>query len=70
MKEYDESGSDEHEHDHNPENNLNQFNYLAIELLEKVGVADPSQDHIDIIEEIISTCGIQAHLVSQIIKRR
>lgn len=41
---------------------FSQFNYLAVQLLDKVGITDPSQQQIDIIENIITVCGIQVRL--------
>src|SRR4029079_12021246 len=39
--------------------NFSQFNYLAIQLLEQIGMTTPSQHCIDIIENMISLCGVQ-----------
>lgn len=33
---------------------VNQFNYLAIQLLERIGILDPSQEQIDLIEELLA----------------
>jgi DNA-binding CsgD family transcriptional regulator len=42
-----------------PEKWINQYNYLAIQILEHIGITEPTQQQVDLIENIVSGCGIQ-----------
>lgn len=45
------------------DNQVNEYNYLAIRMLERIGIIDPTQEQIDIVEEVVSTTSINLKLI-------